>query len=82
MTADDPAPTGRVLTVENATDTQLGFVLCRKGPDDWLHLHIVDPDEVESIHGEPVWTFDAPDMRTFMANHVVDAQPWRDADDE
>jgi len=63
--------TGRVLTVENMTDTELGFVLCRKR-DDVLHLHIADPDEVDEIHGKTVRTFDPPDQRTFLEEGVVE----------
>lgn len=61
--------TERVLTVENMTDVELGFALCRK-PDGCLHLHIVGPDGPDSLHGEPVRTFDPPDMRTFMESAV------------
>lgn len=65
--------TDRVLTVENGTDTELGFVLCRKR-DDCLHLHIVDPDEVDELHGENVRSFDPPGMRTFLEGSVTEVE--------
>jgi hypothetical protein len=61
----------RVLTVENSTGTKLAFKLCRK-PDGCLHLHIVNPDETEQVHGEDVQTFTPPDMRTFLEDSVTE----------
>jgi len=64
----------RALTVENETDVELGFVLCRKMVDDTLHLHIVDPEETDEVHGEPVRSFDAPGMRTILEGAVNEGE--------
>lgn len=61
----------RVLTVENTTEHELGFVLCRKRIDGCLHLHIVD-SQTEELHGVSVRSFDPPDMRTFMEGGVTE----------
>lgn len=65
----------RVLSIDNATDDALGFLLCRKPghpAGSVLHLHVVDPGDTDAVHGDEIHRLDKNEMASFMRQHVID----------